>query len=50
MNHRVQVNAVRLKTGWVSMENTPASTASTDRWAFVKLNRVSPNSDAQQRA
>jgi hypothetical protein len=50
MNHRVQVNAVRLKTGWVSMENTPVSTASTDRWAFVKLNRVSPNSDAQQRA
>ena len=36
--------------GVVSMENTPAPTASTDRWAFVKLNRVSPNTDAQQRA
>lgn len=32
------------------MENTPAPTATTDRWAFVKLDRVSPNSDAQQRA
>lgn len=36
--------------GVVSMENTPAPTATTDRWAFVKLDRVSPNSDAQQRA
>ena len=36
--------------GVVSAENTPAPTATTDRWAFVKLNRVSPNSDAQQRA
>lgn len=35
--------------GVVSMENTPAPTATADRWAFVKLNRVSPNSDAQQR-
>jgi hypothetical protein len=36
--------------GVVSMENTPAPTATTDRWAFVKLDRVVPNSDAQQRA
>lgn len=36
--------------GWVSMENTPAPTATADRWAFVKLDRVSPNSDTQQRA
>lgn len=36
--------------GVVSMENTPAPTATTDRWAFVKLDRVSPNSDSQQRA
>ncbi len=36
--------------GVVSMENTPAPTATTDRWAFVKLDRVSPNTDAQQRA
>ncbi|MEO7558637.1 MAG: hypothetical protein ABIT23_00075 [Nitrosospira sp.] len=36
--------------GVVSAENTPAPTATTDRWAFVKLDRVSPNSDAQQRA
>ena len=34
----------------VSAENTPAPTATADRWAFVKLDRVSPNSDAQQRA
>jgi hypothetical protein len=31
------------------MGNTLAATAATDRWAFVKLNRVSPNTDAQQR-
>ena len=36
--------------GVVSGDNTPAPTATTDRWAFVKLNRVSPNSDPQQRA
>ncbi|WP_025041354.1 hypothetical protein [Nitrosospira briensis] len=36
--------------GVVSAENTPAPTATADRWAFVKLDRVSPNSDAQQRA
>lgn len=36
--------------GVVSMENTPAPTANADRWAFVKLDRVSPNTDAQQRA
>ena len=36
--------------GVMSMENTPAPTATADRWAFVKLDRVSPNSDAQQRA
>ncbi len=36
--------------GVVSMENTPAPTATADRWAFVKLDRVSPNTDAQQRA
>ena len=42
--------ASQFALGVVSMENTPAPTASTDRWAFVKLNRVSPNTDAQQRA
>ena len=36
--------------GVVSMENTPAPTASVDRWAFVKLDGVSPNSDSFQRA
>ena len=36
--------------GVVSMENTPAPTPTADRWAFVKLDGVSPNSDAQQRA
>jgi hypothetical protein len=36
--------------GVMSMENTPAPTATADRWAFAKLDRVSPNSDAQQRA
>jgi hypothetical protein len=36
--------------GVVSMENTPGGAAANDRWAFVKLNRVSPNTDAQQRA
>ena len=36
--------------GVVSMENMPAPTATTDRWAFVKLDGISPNSDAQQRA
>ena len=36
--------------GVMSAENTPAPTATTDRWAFVKLDRVSPTSDAQQRA
>lgn len=35
--------------GVVSMENTPAPTATADRWAFVKLNNVSPNTDAFQR-
>lgn len=36
--------------GIVSMENTPAPTATADRWAFVKLDGVSPNSDSFQRA
>lgn len=36
--------------GVVSMENTPAPTATADRWAFVKLNGVSPNTDSFQRA
>ncbi|SFW38979.1 hypothetical protein [Nitrosovibrio sp. Nv17] len=36
--------------GVVSAENTPAGAGANDRWAFVKLNRVSPNPDAQQRA
>lgn len=36
--------------GVVSMENTPAPTATADRWAFVKLNNVSPNTDSFQRA
>jgi hypothetical protein len=36
--------------GIVSMENTPAPTASADRWAFVKLDGVSGNSDSFQRA
>lgn len=36
--------------GVVSMENTPAPTATADRWAFVKLDGVSPNSDSFQRA
>lgn len=34
--------------GVVSMENKPK--AGTDKWAFVKLNGTSPNSDAKQRA
>ena len=36
--------------GVVSMENTPAPTATADRWAFVKLDGISPNSDSFQRA
>jgi len=36
--------------GVVSMENTPAPTATADRWAFVKLDGVSPNSDSFHRA
>ncbi len=36
--------------GVVSMENVPAPTSSADRWAFVKLDGVSPNSDSFQRA
>ena len=36
--------------GVVSMENTPAPTATADRWAFVKIDSVSPNSDSFQRA
>ncbi|KIO49107.1 hypothetical protein [Nitrosospira sp. NpAV] len=36
--------------GIISMENTPAPTATAERWAFVKLDGVSPNSDTQQRA
>ncbi|SCX87357.1 hypothetical protein SAMN05216420_101175 [Nitrosospira sp. Nl5] len=36
--------------GVVSMENVPVPTATNDRWAFVKLDGVSPNADAQQRA
>ncbi|MEP6606031.1 MAG: hypothetical protein ABJA60_07920 [Nitrosospira sp.] len=36
--------------GVVSMTNTPVPTPSTDRWVFVKLDRVSPNADAKQRA
>lgn len=41
--------------GVVSMENTPGGAAANDRWAFVKLNRVSPDQfpdsilDPQQR-
>lgn len=35
--------------GLMSMENTPWPTATADRWAFVKLNNVSPNSDSFQR-
>ncbi len=36
--------------GVMSAENTPAPTASADRWAFVKLDGVSPNlADAFQR-
>ena len=40
--------------GWVSMENVPVS--GTDKWAFTKLDGVSPNftatgaADAKQRA
>ena len=33
--------------GWVSMENIPL--AGTDKWAFVKLDGIAPNTDAQQR-
>lgn len=36
--------------GLMSMENTPWPTFTADRWAFVKLNNVSPNSDSFQRA
>jgi len=39
--------------GVVSLENTPAPTATADRWAFVKLNGVTPNlaaGDTFQRA
>lgn len=32
--------------GWLSLENIPSA---TDRWAFVKLDGVAPNEDAQQR-
>jgi hypothetical protein len=42
--------ASQFALGVVSMENTPAPTATTDRWAFVRLDRVAPNTDAQQRA
>jgi hypothetical protein len=41
-------NAGELGLGVVSMENVPVS--GTDKWAFVKLNGVSPNSDTKQRA
>jgi len=37
--------------GIMSLENIPAPTATADRWAFVKLNTVSPNlADSFQRA
>ncbi|SOD40456.1 hypothetical protein [Nitrosovibrio sp. Nv4] len=36
--------------GVVSMENIPTPTATNNRWAFVKLDDVSPNFDTQQRA
>jgi hypothetical protein len=42
--------AAQFGLGVVSMENTPGGAAANDRWAFVKLNRVSPTTDAQQRA
>lgn len=41
-------NAGEFGLGVVSMENIPVS--GTDKWAFVKLNGVSPNTDAKQRA
>jgi len=40
-------NAGQYGLGIVSMENVPTA---SDRWAFVKLSGVSPNSDAKQRA
>jgi hypothetical protein len=36
--------------GVMSLENTPAPTATADRWAFVKLDGVSSNTDTFQRA
>jgi hypothetical protein len=36
--------------GIMSLENTPAPTATVDRWAFVKLDGVSSDRDAFQRA
>ena len=47
-------NAGEFGLGWVSMENVPV--AGTDKWAFTKLDLVSPNftatgaADAKQRA
>ena len=40
-------NAGEFGMGWVSMENIPV--AGTDKWAFVKLDGVAPNTDAFQR-
>lgn len=40
-------NANEFGLGVVSMENVPGG---SDKWAFVKLDRVSPNSDSFQRA
>lgn len=40
--------AGELGLGVVSMENVPV--VGTDKWAFVKLDGVSPNSDTKQRA
>lgn len=45
-----ETGANQFALGVMSMTNRPAPTASSDRWAFVKLDDVSPNSDAQQRA
>lgn len=40
-------NAGEFGMGWVSMENIPV--AGTDKWAFVKLDGIAPNTDAKQR-
>lgn len=43
-------NAGELGLGVVSMENVPSGTGTDGKWAFVKLDGVSPNSDSMQRA